>query len=139
MDPFSLVAIQWFDWTSPNERCCITFPISRMLNDIAEGFLPFTPQHVALTDQGFQSVISREPDMAYVLGLSYDQCQVPVLFAKLGETYILIDGTHRYVASTIRGLDSIPAMLLAEKDWMPYVKIKGNIADAYLNADGKAE
>jgi len=137
---FLFVKIEWFDWTSPNERCTITFPITRMTKDIVEDKLPVFATPVALNRRfAASALLDREPNLDYVARLTYEDCQAPVLFAKLGNSHILIDGTHRYLASVAHGLDSIPALILEEKDWLPYVTIKGNLADAYLDASGKPE
>ena len=125
-----IVTFQKFDWTSPDETVQISWPITRMLYDIGNGKLKFQAV-VAEIDKDFVEnwLVKREPDMEYVRSLPDAQLIVPVLGAWMPrKSVVLIDGTHRYMARYLQKRKTIPYILLAVEDWLPYATITGDLS-----------
>jgi hypothetical protein len=125
----SAALVQLFDWQSEDNKCRITFDVTRMLCDIAIGKLPYESV-TSLMDDNFARkwVLQRDIHPRRVATFTQAELDTPVLGVWMKDaTVLLIDGSHRYAARWIKHLPLITWHLVALADWQPYATITGEL------------
>lgn len=102
-------------------KAITTINISRLLRDWKVRMRPVVMLPI---DRDFAKfcVTNRGVEEHRLERLEREEIREPVLFAywQSGE-HLLIDGTHRYVAQTLKGASEIKARILPISVWRPYV------------------
>lgn len=124
---YIVTTIEYFDWTSPDGKTSITFRVTDMLNAISTGTL--RAQRVTTRiDTEFVELwlVKRELSDRLIARMTPERRNEPVLGAWMPDgSVLLIDGSHRYMARYLEGLDEIDYNLIAYDDWQGYATIMG--------------
>ena len=128
--PTELLAIEIFDWTSPNGKCQISFATTSMLIAMRTGKLPYEEILSPMDPEFVRDWLSERIDnMDYVRKLSAQRLAEPLVGVWMpAGMVLLIDGAHRYMANWLQDpLRLLSWRLVSLFDWTKYATIRGRL------------